>query len=200
MRAAPWGAAVQAAGALPRGLLRAAERHSAPVTHLGLRLVATVLTLAVLAGVVALMRLGWRHRAGRQSDLPPLPDAPDSLGELVVGPVRGTYVSTTTEGDWLDRVVVHGLGVRSEASLSVGPAGVLMERTGAPAVFLPSQALRGVRREPGMAGKFVGGDGLLVLSWELGGHRLDTGFRARDTAEHDRVERAVHELLAGARP
>lgn len=180
--------------------LLAVAPHSAPVTHLGLRLVGTLLTLAVLAGIVALMRLGWRRRAGRQADLAPLPDVPADLGDPVAGPVPGTYVSTTTEGDWLDRVVVHGLGVRSQARLRVGPAGVLVERTGAADLFLPIAALRGVRREPGIAGKFVGGDGLLVLTWELGGQRLDSGFRARDTSEHDRVERAVQDLLAGARP
>ena len=37
-----------------------------------------------------------------------------------------------------------------------------------------------------MAGKFVEKDGLLVLSWMLGGHELDTGFRTRHADDKNR--------------
>ncbi len=36
-----------------------------------------------------------------------------------------------------------------------------------------------------MAGKFVEKDGLLVLTWILGTHELDTGFRTRRAADKD---------------
>ena len=35
---------------------------------------------------------------------------------------EGQYVATTTAGDWLDRIAVHGLGIRTNAELSVHPA------------------------------------------------------------------------------
>jgi hypothetical protein len=186
---------------------RVAEvKHSAPVTHWDQRIWWTVGCIVVVIGVYALMRAGWRRRGRHQSHLAPLPAVPTTLGEALAGPVEGVYVSSTTEGDWLDRVVAHGLGTRSGAAVSVHPEGVLFARDGAADVFVPTGRLRAVGRAPGMAGKYVGNDGLLVVTWELGatddapeGVRtgIDTGFRARSPEEHDDLEDAIHHLLQG---
>ncbi|BAS09139.1 hypothetical protein AHiyo4_25610 [Arthrobacter sp. Hiyo4] len=69
---------------------------------------------------------------------------------------------------------MHRLGIRTNAVLSVYPHGVLFDRTGAPALYIPAGSLTAVRQESGMAGKFVEKDGLLVLTWDLGTHQLDT--------------------------
>jgi hypothetical protein len=42
--------------------LAQADKHSAPVTHLGSRILWTVVTVAVLAGIYLLMWRGWKKR------------------------------------------------------------------------------------------------------------------------------------------
>ena len=45
--------------------------------------------------------------------------APDDLGATRLGPLEATYVSSSTTGDWLDRVAAHDLGSRSAAQVEV---------------------------------------------------------------------------------
>ena len=143
------------------------------------------LVLVVLA-LYALMWQGWRRRGRRDADLPELPDLPDlptapgTDGEVRWGPADATYVSTTVTGDWLDRVVARGLGTRSTAEVTVLERGVVLRRRGAVDLFVPRTALRGARLEPGQAGKFVGGEGLVVLDWVLGERALSSAVRLRD--------------------
>jgi hypothetical protein len=170
-----------------------------PVTNLGGRLVWTGVMLVLLAGIYLLMWRGWRRRAARQADVPPLPAAPDMLGTDLVPPVPGVYVSSTTAGDWLDRIVVRDLGVRSRAVVHVTRAGVSFDRTGAADVFVPSAWVRGVRREKGMAGKFVSEGGLVVLTWELGDRLLDTAFRSDRQADGDALVEAIAGLVTEGR-
>ena len=152
---------------------------------------ALLLLVPVLWG---LMWWGWRGRARRQGDVPPLPAAPDPLPPSTFGPVEGVYVTSTRAGDWLDRVVAHGLGTRTEAQVSVHREGVLVRRTGAPDVWVPAADLHDVRRERGAAGKFVREDGLVVLTWTLGDARLDTALRPRHDHDRDGLEQAVRQL------
>ncbi|RJK96753.1 hypothetical protein [Vallicoccus soli] len=176
-------------------ILLAAEQQE--VTRLPERLAWTGLTLLVVVGIVLLAWRGWRRRAAAQGDVPPLPEAPDDLGDGLVS-AEGTYVVTTTEGDWLDRIVVHGLGVRSAAILTVAERGVLFEREGAPDVWVPAAAMRGVRLERGMAGKFVEEGGLVVITWQHGERSLDSGFRNRRAEDRDAIVAAV-QRIAGER-
>jgi hypothetical protein len=176
------------------------ERKSAPLTHLGPRLALTAAILALLALCYWGMWRGWKARQARQADIPPLPPVP-AVGAL--GPLRaeaeGTYVVTTSAGDWLDRIAVHGLGVRSLAMLAVHDAGVLVARVGAPDLFVPAPALRGVRLERGMAGKFVEEGGLVVMTWQHGERELDTGFRPRAAADRDVLVATLGALAGAAR-
>jgi hypothetical protein len=153
--------------------------------------------LAVVAVVFVLLAVGWRNRLKRQSDVEHLPQVPAAPGEPTAA-AEGQYVATTTAGDWLDRIAVHGLGIRTNATLAVYPHGVLYERSGAPAVYIPAASLTGVRQDSGMAGKFVEKDGLLVLAWNLGAHELDTGFRTRRAADKDTLYQALQDLISSA--
>jgi len=110
--------------------------------------------------------------------------------------VDGVYVSTVTSGDWLDRVVAHGLGARSTATLWVGATGLLWRRTGAGDVFVPTADVEAVRRDRGQAGKFTAERGVLIVTWRLGGRRLDTAFRPRDLTAMASIEAAIGGLLA----
>jgi hypothetical protein len=157
--------------------------------------------IVILIGVAALagwgMWHGWRRRARASADaVPAVPAVPDDLGATRLGPLEATYVSSTTTGDWLDRVAAHDLGNRSAAQVEVHDTGVLLRRRGATDVFVPAARLRTVGTAPGMAGKFMGGDGLVVLTWDTGADRLlDTGLLVRHRDERPALVAAVQALI-----
>ena len=153
--------------------------------------------LAIIGVVFALIWIGWRNRLRRQSDVEQLPALPVAPGAPLLS-AEGQYVASTTAGDWLDRIAVHGLGIRTNAVLSVYPHGVLFDRSGAPAVYVPAADLRAIRQDSGMAGKFVEKDGLLVVSWKLGTHELDTGFRTRRADDKNAVFESLQHLIPAA--
>jgi hypothetical protein len=173
--------------------------HSAPVTHWVLRILLTLAVLAALTGVYWLMWRGWKNRAARQADLPvPSSAAPSDAG--FGEPSEGVYASTTVSGDWLDRIAAHGLGVRSNARISVGKAGVLVAREAAPDLFIPVGDLVGAQLAPGIAGKVTGGDGVVLVTWRLGGATLDSGFHPRAKGDRarlvDEVDTVIRERTA----
>ncbi|WP_143556695.1 hypothetical protein [Sanguibacter antarcticus] len=125
------------------------------------------------------------------------------LGAARTDAIVGTYVSSTMAGDWLGRVVAHDLGVRSSATVQVFDAGVVIERRGAADVFVPAGVLRGVRRVAGMAGKYVGGEGIVVIEWSASSPDgapvpLDTGIRTQRASDRSILVDAVGALTASA--
>lgn len=156
-----------------------------------------LIMLALAVGIFAMLAAGWRNRLRRQADVEPLPAIPAELG-AAVAVADGQYVASTTAGDWLDRIAVHHLGIRTNAELSVHPEGVLFDRSGADPVFIPAASLTGVRLESGMAGKFVEKDGLLVLGWMLGTRELDSGFRTRHADDKTTLLNALQNLIPAA--
>lgn len=173
--------------------------HSAPVTHWLLRILLTLAVLAALTGIYWLMWRGWKNRAARQAGLPVPPSA--APGDATFGePAEGVYASTTTSGDWLDRIAAHGLGVRSNASMSVGSRGVLVAREAAPDLFIPADDLVAAQLAPGIAGMVTGGEGVVLLTWRLGEATLDSGFHPRARADRarliDEVDTVIRERTA----
>ena len=83
-----------------------------------------VLAVCVLAGYGLLV--GWRHRAQRQAGLPELPSVPGDFGPELATALTGLYVSTTTAGNWQDRIVARGLGRRANAVAELTADGVLI--------------------------------------------------------------------------
>ena len=164
--------------------LLAEQPHSAPVQHLGdyLGWSAGLVLLVVL--VYWLMRQGWKWRGVLQSDLPALPPAPDDPGPALLT-AKGRYHGTTTAGNWLDRIVAHGLGDCSLVELTLTEQGLRAHRPGTDDLWIPAAALTGARTDSAIAGKVIP-SGLLVVSWAHGGVRLDSGFRA----DHPGVHRA----------
>ncbi|MCW2539021.1 MAG: hypothetical protein JWN95_746 [Frankiales bacterium] len=145
-----------------------------------IRLGLVLLFLVLFVLVLGAMRLGWRRRAATQSGLPPLAELPGSIGDPLVPDLAGLYVGTTFATQWQNRVVVHGLGLRSEAVFRLFGDGVLIDRTGSEPIYIPNDELIDARLEPALAGKVVGPGGLLVLRWQHGAAELDTGVRADD--------------------
>ncbi|PXY19187.1 transporter [Prauserella muralis] len=146
------------------------------------RLLLTLLVVALFAlGVYGMWR-GWRRQARAQSVLvPPFPPVPDDRGEPVLE-TTGIYVATTRAGHWQQRIVTRGMGLRGPASLRLYAGGVEVDRTGRPGFWIPRESIVEAATAKGMAGKVMGTDSLLVLTWRLGDVELDTGFRGDDLA------------------
>jgi hypothetical protein len=170
--------------------------ESAPVTDWGPRLLLTVVVLAVIGLGIWGMRHGWRARAERQADIA-APAAPPAGADDGAG-VAGQYVATTTAGDLLDRIVVHGLGNRGRADLYVHTEGVLVDRVGEPALWIPKESLRAVRLGSGQAQKAFEAGGLVLITWLLGDLEVDTGFRADDPDEHLATASTLSSMIPNA--
>lgn len=159
----------------------------------------TALTSVILAvALLLLVWLGWRARKRRQSDIAaplPFPEAPGRERFRV----EGQYVATTAAGDWLDRVAVHGLGIRTRADAAVYDAGILFDRAGSGPLWVPAADLAEVRLESGMAGKFVERDGLVVVEWRLGEKPVDTGFRTHRPDDKSSLVAAIEDLMSAGR-
>jgi hypothetical protein len=150
--------------------------------------------VALIVVLLGLFALGWRGRRKRQQGVPRPVPMPDGLEEPRFQAL-GQYVCTTTAGDWLDRIAVYGLGVKSNATAAVFDEGLLMVRSGAPDVWIPRKGLEAVRLERGMAGKFVEKEGLVIVTWKLGTTAVDTGFRTRSAEEKTPLVSAITEIL-----
>jgi len=161
-------------------------------------LVIGLLALCALAAYG--LYVGWRHRAARQSGLAALPVAPAVIGPDLVEPLTGLYVSTTTAGNWQDRVVAQGLGRRAAGAARLSEEGVCIERDGEDDIFVPVTDLVDVLTAPGIAGKVMGqAHGVLTIRWALAGTELDSGFRSDDVdAQADFIDAAKN--LINARP
>ncbi|MEU0211085.1 hypothetical protein ABZ235_28700 [Streptomyces canus] len=169
------------ANGLATGL--AAEKKSAEVTDWAAR-VGWLVGLALFVALVYwLMREGWKWRGTLQGDLPELPTAPDDPGPARLG-MSGRYHGSTTAGQWLDRIVAHGLGTRSRVELTLTDAGLDVVRPGATDFFIPREALREAVLGKGIAGKVLTEGGLLVVTWAHGERLIDSGFRSDHAAEH----------------
>ena len=143
------------------------------------RAILVVVCIVILLLTLLAMRTGWRNRMARQSVLPPLPARPADLGAEVLR-ADGLYVGTTYSSSWQDRVIHAGLGERAAATAALSAAGLMLDRDGAPAIFVPRTAFVEARLAAGLAGKVMGEGGLLVLRWRIGEAELDTAFRADD--------------------
>ena len=171
------------------------------------RLQAVGVMLVALGLIYALLYAAWlrkrrehesaaiaaeRSRTSRDHaiDAPALKEKP---AQVIV---EGTYVSTTTAANRLERVTVEGLGNRAKATLVVsrGDADQLVriDRQGEATVIIPAARLISARRGRGMVGKFVGANRLVILAWKTeDGDLYETGFLPRYKADVDRVESAL---------
>ncbi|MGK3203660.1 transporter [Amycolatopsis sp. MEPSY49] len=130
------------------------------------------------------MYVGWRRKSRSQSaQVPPFPAIPADAGEVLLEST-GVYLATTVAGEWQNRIVTRGAGLRTGAVWRLHDAGIAVERGGAPDFWIPREAITGVRRDTKIAGKVMGTDALLVVTWRLGDAELDTGFRGDDLDDY----------------
>jgi hypothetical protein len=157
------------------------------------RLIPALALLAVVAGVFALMALGWRARRRRQSGLPAPAAAPAAL-DGVRFEEDLLYVATTKAGEPLERIAVAGLGFRGRAGVAVADDGVRLDIAGEPPVFIPAADLDGVGRATWTLDRVVDQDGLVFLRWRLGETPVDSYLRSADP---DRLVTALEPLTHG---
>ncbi|MFF8879242.1 PH-like domain-containing protein [Streptomyces flaveolus] len=175
-------------------ILLAAGKESAEVTDWAAR-VGWVVGLGLFVALVYwLMREGWKWRSTLQGDLPELPTAPDEPGPAKLT-MSGRYHGSTTAGQWLDRIVAHGLGTRSWAELTLTDAGLDVVRPGAADFFVPVAALREARLDKGIAGKVLTEGGLLIVTWAHGDKLIDSGFRSDHAAEHNEWVETLNDMI-----
>jgi carbamoyl-phosphate synthase small subunit len=176
--------------------------HREPL-KLGPHLLALGITIAVILLLIAGMWWGWHRRGRRQADIAAPQHVPEVLPDDLVDPVDGLVLGTTVEGNWLERVVPHGLSARHRATLRVTGGGIALGDW-----WLPARLVRGVRLDSRHAGKVMGEGGVLVIAWQPEGtdaagfdppaspdRILETGFRADDRAAHPGLLTAVRHLL-----
>lgn len=163
------------------------------------RILPGLITLLLVLVVFALMGWGWRNKLKRQGSVAGLPTIPEDLGADMIS-VPGQYVVTTSAGDWLDRLAVHSLGIRTPGVVNVHAAGIVVERSGVQDIYIAADSLTGVGTQAGMAGKFVEKDGLVVISWLLENTEVDTGFRTTEAGAKQPLLEALRALLPAGAP
>ncbi|MFE5818657.1 hypothetical protein [Streptomyces sp. NPDC056479] len=179
---------------LAAGTGLAAEEKSAEVTDWAARIGWVVGLVLFIALVYWLMREGWKWRGTLQGDLPELPSAPDDPGPARLS-MSGRYHGSTTAGQWLDRIVAHGLGTRSRVELTLTDAGLDVVRPGATDFFVPTAQLREARLDKGIAGKVLTEGGLLIVTWAHGERLIDSGFRSDHAAEHNEWVDVINSMI-----
>lgn len=148
-----------------------------------------IITALVILAAITMMLVGWRNLKARQAQIPePFAEFDDTIEHRF----DGMYVATTKFDDWLDRIAVHDLGVRTNATLELGTAGIHLIRSGSRDVHIGWEHFEDVKRSNGMIGKFVEKNGLIVITWNRDGFSFDTGFRPR---YHEDTPK-IYQLLA----
>ncbi|WP_309130134.1 hypothetical protein [Brevibacterium sp.] len=161
------------------------------------RPVAVIIVVAVLILILLALTWGWSRRKQSQADVPQ-PTRPPLGITAVAEPVEGSYVSTTLAGHPLDRVAVHGLGIRTSGELVVTDGGVVLDLAGREDFLIPRRDIVSVDTTAGMIGKFVERGGIVRITWRLGRTLVDTGFRARYSAHTTPTVDRIREMIEEA--
>lgn len=158
-------------------------------------LVGVVVVLVILVPAL----IGWRRRRARdeaRADLPGLPADIESRDS--VAHVDGMYVATTVHGNTMDRIVGHGLGVRTMARVLVYEDGLLYDRHGAEPLWVAASRITDHGTGSGQVGKFVEPGGLVMVTWSYEGRSVDTGFRPREAGGRSVLLDALRALTGPA--
>lgn len=127
---------------------------------------ALALTILFAAVLLALLAWAWWRRMRRDAGLtPPIGQAPADA--VTVAAHEVLYVATTRHGEPLERLAIRGLGFRSRAGLTVTTAGVALDLTGQPGIFLPTARITDVAQATVAIDRVVEKDGLVRIAWRV---------------------------------
>jgi hypothetical protein len=177
------------------------------------RTVATIITVLVLLGILALMLRSWRRRSTRDAGLPAGYPSPTEPGRELAS-AASLYVATTPRDAPLERLAIPGLGFRARGGVSVTEHGVLLELAGSPALFIPAAAVERVTDATWAIDRAVEPGGLLLLGWRLAPSSsapsspdpdstaapasVDSYFRFSDPADRTAISEAIRSLAPSA--
>ena len=141
---------------------------------------ALVIVIAVTVALLALLVWAWRRRTRRDAHLAaPVGEIP--AGTATISAWTALYVATTRHGEPLERLAIDGLGFRSRSDVTVTDAGVALDVTGRPRIFLPADRIVDVAQATVAIDRVVERDGLVRLAWRLDdGTVVDSYFRPQD--------------------
>jgi len=155
---------------------------------------ALLVMIGVAALIIALVVWGWVRRTRRDAALTAPTDAAPADAQVRAS-FSGLYVATTRHGEPLERLAIRGLDFRSRADLFVTDAGVALDVTGAPRVFLGTDRLVAVAQATVAIDRVVEPGGLVRLDWRTDdGTVVDSYFRPQD-ASTPAVADAIAALL-----
>ena len=143
---------------------------------------AVLVMAAVAAALLGLVAWGWRRRVRRDSAMAaPVGEVP--AGASNVAEFEALYVATTRHAEPLERLAIHGMGFRSRAGVTVTDAGVALDLTGRPRLFLASDRITGVDQATVAIDRVVEKDGLTRLAWRTDdGTVVDTYLRPQSAS------------------
>lgn len=156
---------------------------------------ALAITVAAVLALLAVLVWAWHRRSRRDAGLhAPVGEAPADAA--VRATFAALYVATTRHGEPLERLAITGLGFRSKADVTVTDAGVALDLTGRPRVFVPSDRIAGVAQATVAIDRVVERDGLVRLSWRPDDVTVvDSYLRPQDASA-----RALADAVAGILP
>lgn len=144
------------------------------------------LAIGIMIGLalllIALGLWGWYRRTRRDGGLSaPVGDAPAAA--TVLDEFTGFYVATTRHGEPLERLAIPRLAFRSRVDLIVTDAGVALDLTGQPRIFLDAGRIVAAEQATVAIDRVVERDGLVRLSWTTDtGETVDSYFRAQESS------------------
>lgn len=143
---------------------------------------ALVVMILVAVILLALLAWAWRRRSKRDAGLTaPIGEAPAGAAVLAVFP--GLYVATTRHEQPLERLAIRRLGFRSRGDVTVTDAGIALDLTGSPRIFLPTADLVAADQSTVAIDRVVERDGLTRIAWRIDPDTVvDTYFRPQDAS------------------
>jgi hypothetical protein len=153
---------------------------------------ALAITVLVAVALLGLLGWAWWRRTRRDARLvAPVAEIPAEAAVIAVFP--SLYVATTRHGEPLERLAMKGLGFRSRADATVTDAGLALDITGQPRIFLARERIHAVDQASVAIDRVVERDGLVRLTWRTDdGTVVDSYLRPQDASA-----RALADAVAG---
>jgi hypothetical protein len=130
------------------------------------KLPAGAVVIVFLLLLLWLMFRGWRILKRRSADLAVPKTDPAARGTEGIT-LSGLYVATTRQGEPLARVAIPGLAFRGRVHVTVYGAGVLLNVTGEPDVFVTAENIRSVGTSTWTIDRVVETGGMVRLDWNI---------------------------------
>ncbi len=154
-----------------------------------------LLTMISLAGALLFSLVwAWLRRTRRDSATSaPVGEAPS--GAAVLASFGVLYVATTKHAEPLERLAIKGLAFRSRADLTLTSAGVAVDLTGQPRLFLALDRIEAAEQATVAIDRVVEPGGLVRIDWRTDdGTVVDSFFRPQDASARA-VADAITDLL-----